>query len=130
MFHVFNFFIIVKWFWLIRGFIYKFNVGFCAEFNTNGALVQEHFDANCKQHNPPCPPYYHSAKAYRCKLNSYVFFLIKKTNIRYILKIFLPRKNSRFNYCCPGLTRFSRYKVEDTCIRNNSNILVNRLETS
>lgn len=50
-------------------FLCTFQLGFCAEFNTDGALVQENFDANCKQHNPPCPPYYYSAKAYRCKLN-------------------------------------------------------------
>lgn len=43
----------------------RYILGFCAEFNTNGALVQENFEANCKQHNPPCPQYYHSAKAYR-----------------------------------------------------------------
>lgn len=43
----------------------RYILGFCAEFNTDGALVQENFDANCKQHNPPCPQYYHSAKAYR-----------------------------------------------------------------
>lgn len=43
----------------------RYILGFCAEFNTNGALVQENFDANCKQYNPPCPQYYHSAKAYR-----------------------------------------------------------------
>lgn len=43
----------------------RYILGFCAEFNANGALVQENFDANCKQHNPPCPVYYHSAKAYK-----------------------------------------------------------------
>lgn len=43
----------------------RYILGFCAEFNANGALVQENFGANCKQHNPPCPVYYHSAKAYK-----------------------------------------------------------------
>lgn len=56
----------------------RYILGFCAEFNTNGVLVQEHFDANCKQHNPPCPPYYHSAKAYRYQSCYELVYKIRK----------------------------------------------------
>lgn len=40
-------------------------LGFCTEFNDLGALIQDNYDADCKQHTPPCPSSYNSAEAYK-----------------------------------------------------------------
>lgn len=46
-------------------------IGYCAEFNTAGALIQENYGADCRKYDPPCPKIYNSAKAYKCELISY-----------------------------------------------------------
>lgn len=95
--------------WLGLFFFLWNHLGFCAEFNTNGALVQENYDANCKQHKPPCPEYYDSAKAYKCKLISYLVFFIQITyTIRYILRLMLLKRiEYSINCCLSGVIRFS-----------------------
>lgn len=40
-------------------------LGYCAEFNTDGTLVQENYNADCRKYNPPCPNIYNSAEAYK-----------------------------------------------------------------
>ncbi|XP_062620685.1 uncharacterized protein LOC134282296 [Saccostrea cucullata] len=40
-------------------------LGFCAEFNIQGAVIQDNYDAVCTQHTPPCPSSYNSAEAYK-----------------------------------------------------------------
>lgn len=53
----------------------SYELGYCAEFDINGALVQENYSAHCKTHNPPCPEYYDSAEAYKCKWFPLAIFL-------------------------------------------------------
>lgn len=33
-----------------------------------GRVIQENYHANCRNLNPPCPSFYNSAEAYKCKL--------------------------------------------------------------
>lgn len=40
-------------------------LGYCAEFNTDGALIQENYHADCRKFNWPCPNIYNSAEAYK-----------------------------------------------------------------
>lgn len=40
-------------------------LGYCSEFNTNGALIQENYGADCRKYDPPCPQIYNSAEAYK-----------------------------------------------------------------
>ncbi|XP_062620691.1 uncharacterized protein LOC134282304 [Saccostrea cucullata] len=40
-------------------------LGFCAEFNIHGAVIQDDYDSDCTQHTPPCPSSYNSAEAYK-----------------------------------------------------------------
>ncbi|XP_062602591.1 uncharacterized protein LOC134264307 [Saccostrea cucullata] len=40
-------------------------LGFCAEFNIHGAVIQDNYDADCKQHTRPCPSSYNSAESYK-----------------------------------------------------------------
>ncbi|XP_052691865.1 uncharacterized protein LOC128169854 [Crassostrea angulata] len=40
-------------------------LGYCAEFNTDGALIQENYNADCRKYDPPCPKIYNSAEAYK-----------------------------------------------------------------
>lgn len=47
--------------------------GFCAEFDITAAVVQENYNADCKTHNPPCPKFYDSAEAYKCKATPYLY---------------------------------------------------------
>lgn len=42
-------------------------IGHCAEFNIDGAKVQDNYDADCTKHDPPCPSSYNSAEAYKYK---------------------------------------------------------------
>lgn len=39
--------------------------GFCTEFNTKGAMIQDNYAADCTSHDPPCPKSYNSAEAYK-----------------------------------------------------------------
>lgn len=39
--------------------------GYCAEYDADGALVQDNYDIDCKQRDPPCPALYNSAEAYQ-----------------------------------------------------------------
>lgn len=43
-------------------------LGYCAEYDSAGGLVQDNYDLECQQRHPPCPALYNSAKAYQCKL--------------------------------------------------------------
>lgn len=61
------------------GFFFFYQSGFCAEFDINAAVVQENYDADCKTHNPPCPKFYDSAEAYKCKATSYLYSYIHNT---------------------------------------------------
>lgn len=47
--------------------VYSLNVGYCSEYNTMGNVIQEHYNADCTEHNPPCPAFYNSAESYKCK---------------------------------------------------------------
>ncbi|XP_056013980.1 uncharacterized protein LOC125674267 isoform X2 [Ostrea edulis] len=40
-------------------------LGFCAEFNFQGAMIQDNYDADCTKHETPCPTSYDSAEAYK-----------------------------------------------------------------
>lgn len=40
-------------------------LGYCAEFNTRGAMIQDHYATDCTYHEPPCPSNYNSAEAYK-----------------------------------------------------------------
>lgn len=55
------------------GFFFFYQPGFCPEFNMNEAVVQENYDADCKTHTPPCPEFFDSAEAYKCKAISYLY---------------------------------------------------------
>lgn len=41
--------------------------GYCAEFNADGALIQENYNADCRKYDPPYPKIYNSAEAYKCE---------------------------------------------------------------
>lgn len=40
-------------------------LGFCAEYNLKGAIIQDNYTYNCTSHDPPCPKSYNSAEAYK-----------------------------------------------------------------
>ncbi|XP_062602590.1 uncharacterized protein LOC134264306 isoform X2 [Saccostrea cucullata] len=40
-------------------------LGFCAEFNVQGAIIQDNYDAECTTHTPSCPSSYNSAEAFK-----------------------------------------------------------------
>lgn len=40
-------------------------LGYCAEFNTDGALIQDNYHLDCRKFDPPCPNIYNSAEAYK-----------------------------------------------------------------
>lgn len=40
-------------------------LGYCAEFNEDGALIQDNYHADCKNYTPQCPTFYNSAEAYK-----------------------------------------------------------------
>lgn len=72
-----NFFSNCVQLYLKFGSIFDFyELGYCAEFDINGALVQENYSAHCKTHNPPCPEYYDSAKTYNCKSTLFINMFI------------------------------------------------------
>lgn len=60
-------------------------IGYCAEFNTNGALIQENYGADCRKYDPPCPKIYNSAEAYKCELISYPYIRLNNHFIKSIL---------------------------------------------
>lgn len=39
--------------------------GYCTEYNINGKLIQDNYGADCSKEDPPCPPFYNSADAYK-----------------------------------------------------------------
>lgn len=39
--------------------------GYCTEYSINGKVIQENYDADCSKDDPPCPPFYNSAEAYK-----------------------------------------------------------------
>lgn len=43
-------------------------IGFCAEYNVQGGVLQEHFDLDCNDVKPNCPYRYKSTEAYLCKI--------------------------------------------------------------
>lgn len=45
---------------------YNILLGYCAEYNTVGALVQQHRGLRCSDMDPPCPQLYTSTDAYLC----------------------------------------------------------------
>lgn len=44
------------------------DIGYCTEFNTRGAMIQDHYATDCTDHEPPCPTSYNSAEAYKCNV--------------------------------------------------------------
>lgn len=38
-------------------------LGYCAEYDADGGLVQDNYDLECQQRRPPCPALYNSAEA-------------------------------------------------------------------
>eukprot|EP00105_Crassostrea_gigas_P044115 XP_019928263.1 PREDICTED: uncharacterized protein LOC109620391 [Crassostrea gigas] len=39
--------------------------GYCTEYSINGKVIQENYGAYCSTDDPPCPPLYNSAEAYK-----------------------------------------------------------------
>ncbi|XP_062602586.1 uncharacterized protein LOC134264302 [Saccostrea cucullata] len=54
-------------------------LGFCTEFNIQGALIQDNYDAECTKHNPPCPTSYNSAEAYKYQT---CYEMVKENRLR------------------------------------------------
>ncbi|XP_061167359.1 uncharacterized protein LOC133176220 [Saccostrea echinata] len=54
-------------------------LGFCTEFNLQGALIQDNYDAECTKHNPPCPTSYNSAEAYKYQT---CYEMVKENRLR------------------------------------------------
>lgn len=50
------------------------DLGYCAEFNTRGAMIQDHYATDCTAHEPPCPSNYNSAEAYKCNVLILLFW--------------------------------------------------------
>lgn len=50
------------------------DIGYCTEFNTRGAMIQDHYATDCTDHEPPCPTSYNSAEAYKC--NEFILFFL------------------------------------------------------
>lgn len=49
------------------------NLGYCPEYNTMGNVIQEHYSAECTEHDMSCPPFYNSAESYKCKFRKMSF---------------------------------------------------------
>lgn len=54
--------------------------GYCTEYNAMGRVIQENYNAECKNYDPPCPSFYNSAEAYKYQ-NCYQ---LVKTNLQSI----------------------------------------------
>lgn len=53
---------------LLKNFFFYF-LGHCTEYNLDVNKIQQNFRTNCTQFTPnPCPSWYYSYEAYRCKL--------------------------------------------------------------
>lgn len=39
--------------------------GYCTEYNVMGQFILDNYKASCTKHDPPCPPIYNSAEAYK-----------------------------------------------------------------
>lgn len=59
-------------------YMYMFWLGYCAEFNILGSVIQDNYYADCTNHDPPCPSVYNSAEAYKCKFEMTDMFLSLK----------------------------------------------------
>ncbi|XP_061168343.1 uncharacterized protein LOC133177301 [Saccostrea echinata] len=70
-------------------------LGFCAEFNIHGAVIQDNYDADCTQHTPPCPTSYNSAEAYKYPSCYEMAKRNRKTNTKTIDNNFHPSSSSR-----------------------------------
>lgn len=56
-------------------YVYQIFVGFCAEYNFGGNLIQQNFRTNCSKFiQNPCPSSYPSTDAYKCKFVQFFFF--------------------------------------------------------
>lgn len=77
--------IIIHWYFnkllyyylLLLSLLYKISLifvllilGYCTEYNVKGSVIQENYNAECTTHDPPCPPIYNSAEAYKCKFKT------------------------------------------------------------
>lgn len=51
--------------------------GYCSEYNTMGNVIQEHYYAECTEHDVPCPSFYNSAESYKYQK---CYQLVKRTN--------------------------------------------------
>lgn len=55
-------------------YVYQIFVGFCAEYNFGGNLIQQNFRTNCSKFTQnPCPSSYPSTDAYKCKFVQFFF---------------------------------------------------------
>lgn len=48
-------------------FFFNTRIGQCTEYNIDGKVIQENYDADFRTHDSPCPPFYNSAEAYKCQ---------------------------------------------------------------
>ena len=51
-------------------------LGYCAEYDAAGGLVQDNYDLGCQQRHPPCPALYNSAEAYLCMSIFFIYLMI------------------------------------------------------
>lgn len=51
--------------------------GCCTEYNVKGQVIQENYNAYCRNHTSPCPVFYNSAEAYKYQS---CYQLVKKKN--------------------------------------------------
>lgn len=50
--------------------IFVILIGYCTEYNMNGAVIQDRYGADFTMFKPPCPSSYNTAKAYKCQFIS------------------------------------------------------------
>lgn len=99
--------LLLRYLWFIIYIIYihviidytsYFNLGYCAEYLEDGALVQDKYDADCKHHHPPCPQLYNSAEAYLCTslflIDRIIIWVVFSSNVK--IKIIVMVLSKRF----------------------------------
>lgn len=65
-------------------FFIFYELGYCAEFDINAAVVQENYNADCKTHDPSCPEYYDSSEAYKCKSTPLILSNVSYSNLKIV----------------------------------------------
>nr|XP_034331051.1 uncharacterized protein LOC117690690 [Crassostrea gigas]XP_034331053.1 uncharacterized protein LOC117690691 isoform X2 [Crassostrea gigas] len=81
-------------------------LGYCAEFNILGSVIQDNYYADCTKHDPPCPSVYNSAEAYKYQ-SCYKLVEQNERNT----KIISAAKRTSGNLTTPFISIFFRFII-------------------